>query len=212
MKQTLLFIALAISLLFNAYYVKKSIVDITVKEVIDGDTFTLQNGDRVRLLGIDAPEKDRCGAKEATEALTGLLLGKPVTIKEDRRDAFGRRMGLVYTGRALVNEAMLATGWARANYDKNSQSELLKATNKKATEAKIGVHSDLCKKIAPEPPNATCTIKGNIDKGTGDHLYHLPTCRHYNQIVLDLDLDEQFFCTVKEAQTAGFRLAPDCLR
>ena len=64
----------------------------------------------------------------------------------------------------------------------------------------------------PVPPSKNCVIKGNIDKGTGEHFYHLPNCRHYNQIVLDLDIGEGFFCSEKEASAAGFHLAPDCLR
>lgn len=212
MKQKLLFIFLVISLLGNAYFLKRTVTDFTVKEVIDGDTFTLKNGDRIRLLGIDAPEKDLCGAKEATEMLSGLIADKPVAIKEEHRDAFGRRMGLVYAGSTLVNEAMLASGWARPNYDKNTQSNRLKAAYSRAVDGKLGLRSTQCKKVDPKPPSADCTIKGNIDKGTGNHFYHLPSCRHYNQIVLDLDLGETFFCSEEEAQAAGFTLAPDCLR
>lgn len=212
MRQTLLFIFLVISLLFNAYFVKKSTTESTVKEVLDGDTFILNNGDRIRLLSIDAPEKGRCGATEASQALSTLVAGKPVTIQEERRDQYGRRMGLVSVGKTLINEAMLASGWARPTYDKNSQKDRLQAASHQATEGKLGIHSPLCKKINPTPPNPNCTIKGNIDKASWDHLYHLPTCRHYNQIILELDMGEQFFCSEDEAQAAGFTLAPDCLR
>lgn len=76
MKQTLLFILLVISLLFNTYFVKKTTSEATVKEVLDGDTFTLKNGDRIRLLGIDTPEKGRCGAIEATQELSSLIADK----------------------------------------------------------------------------------------------------------------------------------------
>ena len=55
-------------------------------------------------------------------------------------------------------------------------------------------------------------FKGNIDKATGDHFYHLTTCPHYKQIVLDLDIGEQFFCTEKEAKEAGFAIASECLK
>lgn len=208
----MLFIFLVISLLFNAYFVKKSTNEATVKEVLDGDTFILMNGDRIRLLSIDTPEKGRCGAPEATQTLTALVADKPVTIKEERRDQFGRRMALVYVGHTLVNEVMLASGWARPTYDKNSQKDLLQTAYHQAVEGKLGVHSAQCKKVDPKPSSPDCTIKGNIDKGTWDHLYHLPSCRHYNQIILDMDMGEQFFCSEADAQAAGFTLAPDCLR
>jgi hypothetical protein len=121
-------------------------------------------------------------------------------------------MGLVWVENKLVNEEMLKTGWAKPNYDPNSHSEDLKNAYKYASDNKIGINSNLCKKVNPVPPSPNCTIKGNIDKSSGDHFYHLPSCRHYSQIVLDLDIGEGFFCSEAEAQNAGFKIAPDCLR
>lgn len=203
---------LAASLGINGYYFFSQQQEMTVVDVHDGDTFTLGDGQRVRLLGADAPELENCGAQESLEKLRGLVLRKTIRITEEKRDTYGRRMGLVWVGTTLVNEEILKSGLARPDYTPNSQNERLKAAYRDASENKLGIHSTLCKKISPTPPNKTCVIKGNIDKGTWDHLYHLPKCRHYNQIVLDLDMGEQFFCSEKEAQAAGFRLAPDCLR
>jgi endonuclease YncB( thermonuclease family) len=186
--------------------------DREVVEVHDGDTFTLLNGDRVRLLGVDAPELGKCGADMAKQALSSLVLGKVVSITEERRDTYGRRMGLVYVGNTLVNEILLKDGLARPDYTPNSQSEKLKAAYRDATTNKRGIHSSMCKILTPTPPSPNCVIKGNIDKATWEHLYHLPSCRHYNQIVLDTDMGEQFFCSESDAQAAGFHLAPDCLR
>lgn len=205
------------SFILNGFFIVNKNKEMTVTEVHDGDTFTLGSGDRVRLLGIDAPELGNCGASESAELLKSMVLNKVIKITEEKRDAFGRRMGLVWVetfdnGRTLVNEEMLKTGWAKPNYDPNSHSEELKSAYKYASDNKIGINSSLCKKINPTPPSKNCVIKGNIDKGTGEHFYHLPTCRHYSQIVLDLDIGEGFFCSEKEAKTAGFILAPDCLR
>lgn len=204
--------ALAASLALNGYYYINRQNAARVTGVHDGDTFTLGDGQRVRLLGADAPELGRCGSGEAKQMLTSLVMSKSVRITEEKRDTYGRRMGLVYAGPVLVNERMLADGYARPDYSPNSQSGRLKAAYAEATAAKRGIHSGLCKKVSPTPPSPQCVIKGNIDKGTWDHLYHLPRCRHYNQIVLDEDMGEQFFCSEKEAKNAGFTIAPDCLR
>jgi endonuclease YncB( thermonuclease family) len=214
-----LFVLLLASLLVNVFFVTRAIPNYIVDKVIDGDTFVLKNGERIRLLGVNAPElssgsddKDKCGSKEAKELLSTLVLQKPVRITEETRDYYGRRMGLVYTGNTLVNETLLSQGWARPDYAKNSKGEDLKNAYKEAKENKRGIHSELCKHVNPTPSDPACVIKGNIDLATGTHLYHFPTCRHYNQIVLDEDLGEQFFCTEEEAKDAGFTLAPDCLR
>lgn len=203
---------LIISLVLNGYYFISQEKEMTVTKVHDGDTFTLGDGQRVRLLGADAPELGNCGATESAKLLTSLVLGKKVRITEEKRDTYGRRMGLVWISDKLVNEEMLEEGWARPNYDPNSKSEDLKTAYKDTKENARGIYSSLCKKINPIPPSKNCVIKGNIDKASGDHFYHLPNCRHYNQIVLDEDIGEGFFCSEKEAQEAGFTLAPDCLR
>ena len=184
----------------------------TVVSVHDGDTFTLGDGQRVKLLGVNAPELGNCGSKESLERLSSLVLSKTITITEEKRDTYGRRMGLVWIGTTLVNEVMLKDGLARPDYTPNSYNERLKAAYRDASENNRGIHSTMCKHTTPTPPSKTCVIKGNIDKASWDHLYHLPTCRHYTQIVLDEDLGEGFFFSEKEAQEAGFTLAPDCLR
>lgn len=200
------------SLILNGYYFLSAQKNMTVVDVHDGDTFTLGDGQRVRVLGADAPELGKCGANESKAMLEQFVKDKAVRITEEKRDTYGRRMGLVYVGNTLVNEVMLREGMARPDYTKNSKNELLKAAYKDATENKRGIHSSMCKKVSPTPPSAKCVIKGNIDKATWDHYYHLPHCRHYNQIILDEDMGEGYFCSEKEAEEAGFILAPDCLR
>lgn len=213
-------ILVLVSVGLNGYFLISKNREMTVTEVHDGDTFTLGNGERVRLLGINAPEIGNCGSEESKKLLTDLVLNKTVKITDEKRDTYGRRMGLVWIGsdsfgfaqdRRPVNEEMIKQGWAKPNYDPNSRSEDLKNAYKYAVENKLGVNSSLCKKVNPIPPSKNCVIKGNIDKGNGDEkFYHLPNCPHYNQIVLDLDIGEKFFCSEKEASEAGFKIASEC--
>ncbi|MFH0749652.1 MAG: thermonuclease family protein [Candidatus Gottesmanbacteria bacterium] len=200
------------SLLANVFFVTKSFPNYVVSSVIDGDTFILKSGERIRLLGVNAPEIGRCGSEQAKTLLTFLILNKPVLITETTRDYYGRRMGLVYTGTTLVNTKIISQGWARPDYTKNSKNENMKQAYREAKEKKRGINGELCKKINPIPKDPACAIKGNIDNSTGTHFYHFPSCRHYNQIVLDEDIGEQFFCSEQEAKDAGFILASDCLR
>jgi len=206
------YLFLLISFLVNIFFITRFLPGYFVKDVIDGDTFILQNGERIRLIGVNAPELGTCGSTESKTLLSSLVLNKPVRITEDSRDYYGRRMGLVYVGSMLVNPKIIESGWARPDYTKNSKNEEMKQAYKTAKEQNAGIHSTLCKQVNPIPPNSECTIKGNIDKASWDHFYHLPNCRHYNQIVLDEDIGEQFFCSEQEARDAGFILAPDCLR
>lgn len=81
--------------------------DVVVERVVDGDTLVLAGGERVRVLGIDAPEAARdarpaeCGADEATAAARRLVEGRAVRLRADAsqadRDDFGRLLRYVET-------------------------------------------------------------------------------------------------------------------
>ncbi|MDH4158131.1 MAG: thermonuclease family protein [candidate division Zixibacteria bacterium] len=83
-----------------------------VVRVIDGDTVELKGGDILRLLAVDAPEKDDPYYEEAREFLTAMTLGKPVRITYGggRRDRYGRLLGFLYVDDTMVNQAILANG------------------------------------------------------------------------------------------------------
>ena len=52
-----------------------------VTRVIDGDTFEYENGTKIRLCGINAPERKDAGGSEATAFLTEKIEGKQVTCR-----------------------------------------------------------------------------------------------------------------------------------
>lgn len=212
-KNSLLTGVLAVMLVVtNGFWWWSGREEFRVTSVYDGDTLWLKSGDRIKLIGVNAPEIGRCLADEAKQKLKDLVLNKIIGLKEVKRDEWGRKMSLVYVdGKTLVNLEIMKAGLAKPDYTPNSRSEDLKNASRLASKNKIGVYSETCKG-SKTPPISNCTIKGNIDKGTGKHLYHLPSCRHYSQIVLDLDTAESYFCTEIEALKAGFTLAPDCLR
>ena len=70
-----------------------------VVKVADGDTITIVddrgNKHRIRLGGIDAPEKDQPYGKESTQGLLELTSGKAVVIEYDKRDRYKRIIGKV---------------------------------------------------------------------------------------------------------------------
>lgn len=182
---------------------------ILVIEVLDGDTLLLDGKVRLRLRHIDAPELKFCGGQEAKEVLESLVKGKKVVLQEYILDQQGRPMALVFLGSILINEAMLASGWTRYHSDNCSQTDALKATAKKAKEEKQGIFSSLCRQTENlEKPN--CVIKGNIDRSAGTRLYYYPGCAQYKFTIVEKDIGEDWFCTEKEAQAAGFSKAKTC--
>ncbi len=108
---------------FFVFFLSASLYAETVRYVIDGDTFILQNNQRVRMIGINAPETShrRYGKKgqpfgnEAKDRLRKFIEGKEVTLKEDREpfDRFGRRLAYVYLpDGTFVNREMVREGYA----------------------------------------------------------------------------------------------------
>jgi len=90
--------------------------NMTVTEVIDGDTFYLGNGDKVRMLGINTPESGRPYAQEATDFLTNMILGKEISLVNDSKngdsDSYGRLLAHVYVNDTFVNYEIIKAGYA----------------------------------------------------------------------------------------------------
>ncbi|MDH6229576.1 endonuclease YncB(thermonuclease family) [Mesorhizobium soli] len=93
--------------------------------VNDGDTVTL-NGERIRLIGMDAPEYMQicnkggvdypCG-RQAREVLVRLIAGRSVTCEGSKRDRYSRLLAVCRAGGVDLNRAMVEQGWAVAYGD-----------------------------------------------------------------------------------------------
>jgi len=91
----------------------------TVDRVIDGDTLDLADGARVRLYGVDTPERSEECFTEATDRLRQLA-GSTVRLEDGPRgtDSFGRRLAYAYTIEGFSIDVILigdglAEAWTR---------------------------------------------------------------------------------------------------
>ena len=124
----------------------------TVVSVVDGDTLVAGadgEQERVRLIGINAPEPEECLAEEATQALDDLVSGYPVRLVPDAsdRDGFGRLLRYVYVDGEFVNEALVRRGLAIAHrYEPNvANQEILETAEAEARAEGAGMWSpDAC--------------------------------------------------------------------
>jgi endonuclease YncB( thermonuclease family) len=103
-------------LLSTAPFASTAAADLVVKvrDVIDGDTVILDDGRRVRYLGINAPEHGQPYAREATNFNRRLVSGLSVRLEFDRirEDRHGRLLAYVHRDGQLANEQLLAEGLA----------------------------------------------------------------------------------------------------
>ena len=80
----------------NVVYAYEIDVISQVTNVVDGDTFDLANGERVRLGDVSAPEIDEPGGSQATSVLIKLIDGKKVFLDTDPKRSYGRLVSVVY--------------------------------------------------------------------------------------------------------------------
>ena len=110
----------------------------TVARVIDGDTFVLEDGERVRLIGIDTPEKGERCFEEAKNRLQELVLGKDVLLHKDKsnRDKYGRLVRFAYVDGFFVNLVLLEEGFAFAfEFEPDtSMTDIFRKAEEKAAE------------------------------------------------------------------------------
>lgn len=102
-----------------------------VTKVVDGDTLDvqLQSGlIRIRLHGIDAPERSQPHGKDAAALLTRLVLHKEVQIEPFQQDRYERLIGVVYVGQKNVNAELIRLGqaWAYRRYMRKADADLCK--------------------------------------------------------------------------------------
>jgi micrococcal nuclease len=92
-----------------------SITDIQVARVVDPETIELQDGERIKLIGVKAPKAAPGGPFQYVQELQQLIEGKRVDIELDlqRTDSQGRTLAYVYLkDGTFVNAELLNQGYA----------------------------------------------------------------------------------------------------
>jgi len=123
-----------------------------VVSVLDGDTIEVlhnHHATRVRLNGIDCPEKGQAYGKKAKQAASTLVFGKEVTLQTYGLDKYGRTIAdVILSDGTNVNHELVKDGWCwwyRKYAPGNAELEKLE---KDARDAKKGLWVD----PAPIPP------------------------------------------------------------
>lgn len=95
--------------------VLQGVLEGRVVRVVDGDTIEIlveQRPVRVRIHGIDTPERGQPWARRARQALSKRILGKQVRVIEVDTDAYGRTVGEVYADDVCVGCELVREGHA----------------------------------------------------------------------------------------------------
>lgn len=122
-----------------------------VVRVADGDTVTVQDAAqqtyKVRLAGIDAPEKNQAFGERSKQSLHDLVHGKTVQLDSHKRDRYGRHVGILRIDSIDVNLLQVQRGmawhytaYAREQAEQDQQS--YSAAEQGARQAKLGLWAD----------------------------------------------------------------------
>lgn len=188
------FFLLAVSLLTLFFYSPEE--GWNVQSIKDGDTIVLSNGEEVRYIGIDAPEKSQPYFEEAKEANRKMVEGKRVTLEYDteRRDDHLRLLAYLWIvpdsqlgDSLLVNAELIKRGlaWVYAHPPDLKHRNYFCSLQREARKAKIGIWSLPVSKIEKY-------YIGNEHSTR----FHRPSCKYATQME---DKNKIIFNTREEA-------------
>jgi micrococcal nuclease len=87
--------------------------------VVDGDTIDVEGVGRVRLVGVNTPERGQPGYNEAKQYVKDQCLYQTVSLDVDdekQKDKYGRTLAVVYVAGMNINQQLLKKGYAEIMY------------------------------------------------------------------------------------------------
>ena len=130
----------------NVYIIslaKNPAESIIVSRTIDGDTLELENGETVRLLNINTPEKNEDYYKEAADYLKQLE-NQTAVIKRQGKDKYSRTLARVYFNGKYINLEIIKQGLAKKFLVDESELKEFSDAEAEAVETEMGMwfHSE----------------------------------------------------------------------
>lgn len=207
-----------------------------VVNVLDGDTIDVQwegGRERIRLNGIDAPEKGQDFGRRAKEFTDNLVYGKDVRVETIGTDKYGRTIGDVFLSDGTQLNKELVGGGLAWWYCRHSSNQELKLLEIEAREAKRGLWKDpvpippwvyrkLQRKQVPDVADFECpgdssnypganqessAVAAPIVGNRKTHVYHRADCPGFGKVS---SKNQATFQSEEEAEAAGYRKAGNC--
>lgn len=180
-----------------------------VERVVDGDTFVIDKGQKVRMIGINTPESVdprrpvEFYGKEASRFTKELLEGKKVYLQwgQTPKDRYGRWLAWVWLpDGTFVNGELVAKGYAQVYTFKDNpeHAEYLLQLQKQAREEKLGLWGKEAGEKAGEKTSSVGFVASKNSK-----VYHEKGCPGAEGIEEQNVIE---FSTEKEAIESGRRM------
>jgi len=147
-------------------------------------------GEKIRLYGVDCPEKAQDFGQKAKQFCSDMVFGKTVDVESVVTDRYGRTVGIVRINGKCLNEELLRNGfaWQYKQYCDKSFCSEWKKLEEQARSSKAGLWSQ---------PNPTAPLdfrhggkgrnsqpamlsSGDFHGNVSTHVFHSSTCKAYN--------------------------------
>lgn len=194
-----------------------------VISIADGDTITIlsdKSQHKIRLYGIDTPEKGQAFGNAAKKYTSKLVAGKTVDVEDYDTDKYGRTVGVVFVNGVNVNQSLINAGlaWQYQKYCKASFCGDWVRLEERAKATGIGLWAE----NDPVPPwdwrrgarnsshskdasSALSPDRGSYHGNTNSHIFHSSSCRSFN-----CKKCTKTFGTKEAAISSGYRPCGQC--
>jgi endonuclease YncB( thermonuclease family) len=190
-KKIAVFLVFIISGVLYYYWVQTPVIsyDSQVISVVDGDTVDLADGTRLRLMGINTPEKGQPLYGEARTWLEHQVLNKTIFVKVMGTEKYGRNLGYLFLDKENINEKILREGLAFSfYYEEDEYTASLLAAEERARKEE--------KNLWMFSPNRNCVLmKEFVYKEAGGH------CSSGETLVLQNLCNKTLELTIKDDAT-----------
>ena len=196
--------------------------------VSDGDTITVMHdgkGEKIRLYGVDSPEKDQDYGQKAKQFTSDSVFGKTVDVKPMDTDRYGRTVGIVSYDGVSLNAELIRSGhaWVYRQYCKEPRCKEWEFIEAKAKDEKNGLWS-IPNPVPPwdfrhngrtgqateqsQTPSVAQPETGVIYHGNvRSKVFHAPGCKDY-----DCKNCTEILKSKEEALAAGYRPHKECVK
>lgn len=158
---------LAAALLGFTTFAYSAVLQGEVVGLADGDTITVLDArhkqHKVRLAGIDAPEKRQPFGSRSTESLSAMSFRRQVMVEWTKTDRYGRIIGKVAIGGVdiCLEQVKQGMAWHYKTYEREQRPEdreAYAAAEAQARRNRVGLWRD----SSPVPPWDFRKVKGNL--------------------------------------------------
>ena len=174
-------------------------------KVVDGDTIYLDNGEKIRFVGVNTPERGVEGYIASKNFVQKLCLNKKVGIDVDDRkhnDKYGRTLGVVIVDGKNVNEMLLKEGLAEVMYMPPSEFYPFNWADSDTHVADTHTSTSSSSSQAPSSAESTSSASsasyvGNANTGK----FHEPSCSSVSKMS---EGNKVFFSSRNDAVNQGY--------